>query len=101
MDIIDKISKLQKQVILWSVLYYSYDYSEVSDFRYNEVAEKLMELQHGESLEVCKQTRFWYVMSDFDCSTGYYLHANLTASDKEMFETLAKNVLYHQGLLDS
>ncbi len=100
MSTVKTLSKLQWQIILWSVLYYNYDYSEVSDFRYNEVAKQLMEAQKSEDIALCQQTKYWYAMSDFDSCTGYDLYSRLTATDKERFDAMAKNVLFDQGILE-
>lgn len=90
-----KISYLQRRIIIWSIIYYEYDESCVSDCEYDSVSHQLVELQKQATKEEFEKSTYYYAMYDFDGSTGFDIPSRLTEDDHEYLFHLAK-VIYEQ-----
>lgn len=68
-------------------MYYNYNKSFLSDYYYDQMSHQLVELQKeydsqkGKSVK--KDTRYGYVMHDFDGSTGFDLYNKLNEEDEK------------------
>lgn len=91
---VDKINHLQRKIILNSIMYYNYNKSFLTDYYYDQMSHQLVELQKeynsqkGKSVK--KDTRYGYMMHDFDGSTGFDLYNKLNEEDE-------KNLLMNCG----
>lgn len=84
---LDKIDYLQRKIIISSILYYELNQSPISDKEFDELCRQLVELQ-SESKEI-EKSQYYYVMKDFDGSTGFDLVHNLNEKDKTYLTHLA------------
>lgn len=87
----DKIDYLQRKIILNSIAYYELDESPLSDEYYGEICKQLIDLQN--SYGDITNTKYGYVMYDFDISTGFDLYHRLTDEDKEYLMNIAITTL--------
>jgi hypothetical protein len=83
---IDIIEHLQRRILVYSILYYEYDKSPISDERYDQLAHALAELMRN-CLTV-SESRYHYVFYDYDGSTGYFLAERLTKEDRAIIMSI-------------
>lgn len=76
------INFLQHKIIKLSIAYYELDYSFIEDYTYDEICFQLVRMH--EACSEREHSRFWYVMNDFDGSTGADLASRLTQEDREL-----------------
>lgn len=76
-----KAQMLQRWIIVHSILYYELGESVVSDKVFDDNSRQLVELMQEMSQEDLKRTRYWYMMRDFDGSTGFDLPSKLSKED--------------------
>lgn len=88
-----KISYLQRRVIVYSIMYYEFNESCVSDAVYDGISKQLVRLQKEATEDEFKRTTYYYAMYDFEGSTGYYICSRLTKQDKEHLKRIAEFVL--------
>lgn len=79
---IEVVNYWQRKVIVWSILYYQWDISVVSDHYFDEKSKLLVKLQSGLTKEELSKTTYGYVMFDFDGCTGFDLRSRLTKDDR-------------------
>lgn len=77
-----RISYLQRRVIVHSILYYEMSTSVISDIQFDTISRQLVALMQSSTEEECEASTYWYCMSTFDASTGFYLYSRLNARDK-------------------
>lgn len=77
-----KISFLQRRVIVHSILYYEMSTSVISDVQFDVMSRQLVALMQSSTKEECEKSTYWYCMSTFDASTGFYIYSRLNARDK-------------------
>lgn len=92
----EKISTIQRYIIVHSILYYVMNKSVISDKKFDEVAKELVALKKQEQ-EAYKQSDYYYCMYDFDGSTGFDLYDRLNECDKEYLSFIAQAVLNNRG----
>ena len=88
---LDIINNLQRRVLVYSILYYEYDRSPISDYFYDQVAHGLAELMYNCS--IVSESRYHYVFYDFDGSTGFNLPERLTDEDREIIMSIVSYAL--------
>lgn len=88
-----KISYLQRRIIIYSIMYYQYNGSCVSDRFYDCISKQLVKLMGECSGAELQQTQYWYAMYDFDGSTGFDIPYRLTKQDRKYLEHIA-NMVY-------
>ena len=86
-----KIEYLQRRIIVWSILYYDFDFSAISDYDYTCIAFQLAEMQNKNKTDA-EKTKYWYAFYDFDGSTGYHLYGRLSEEDKKHLSRIAQTV---------
>lgn len=86
---ITKISYLQRRVIVYSIMYYEYNESCVPDAVYDGIVKQLLKLQNEATEEELRKTTYYYVMYDFDGSTGFHLPGRLTRYDRRYLTHIA------------
>lgn len=94
-----KISYLQRRVIVYSIMYYEFNASCVTDFVYDAIVRQLTKMQKETDEKTLRSTKYFYVFYDFDGSTGFYLYSRLSEEDKRVLKTIAYDVLklYKKG----
>lgn len=86
-----RMSFLQRRIIVYSVMYYMYNESCVSDKYYDSISKQLIALRK-EDKESYKKSDYYYCMYDFDGNTGFDIPYRLTKEDKEKLNKIAKLV---------
>ena len=84
---LEVINNLQRRVLVYSILYYEYDRSPISDNFYDQLTHGLAELMN-ECANVT-ESKYYYAFYDFDGSTGYFLPGRLTDHDREIITCIA------------
>ena len=87
-----KMSCLQRHIIVYSLMYYQFSQSCVSDRFYDAVSRQLCELRKKYPEEY-KRTQYYYAMYDFDGTTGFDIQSRLNKNDLEKLTRIAKTVL--------
>ena len=88
-----KVSYLQRQIIIHSILYYELDSSVISDKNFDDLSKQLVKMQKELTKEEFDRTDYSYCMEDFDGSTGFDLYGRLTKKDKKRLTEYAKYIL--------
>lgn len=88
----EKIEYLQRRVIVASIAYYELDESYLEDKAFDDLAHQLVWYQK-EYKEEAESSRYWYLMSDFDGSTGFDLYKRLNRYDRHYLERIAQMVI--------
>lgn len=89
LEVGDKLDLLARWLIVHSIIYYELDTSIVSDAKWDSNAKQYLEMSKGCSEEELTNTRWYYIMHDFDGSTGFYFYKRLNKKDKRL---LKKNI---------
>lgn len=84
-----KISYLQRRIIVYSIMYYEFDESCVTDAEYDSISRQLVKLQKQASKEEFEKSTYYYAMHDFDGSTGFDIPSKLNKKDSEYLRSLA------------
>lgn len=92
-DLSTKISYLQRRIIVYSIMYYEMDESCVSDTVYEGISRQLVSMMASASKKEMERTRYYYAMSDYDGSTGFYIPSRLTKEDLTHCREIANIVL--------
>uniref|UniRef100_A0AAU8AZM3 NAD-dependent DNA ligase n=1 Tax=Dulem virus 36 TaxID=3145754 RepID=A0AAU8AZM3_9CAUD len=80
----ERISFLQRVVLVHSYLYYMLDNPVWSDRQYDNVSVQLVQMQNKHSKSWIKEnTQYGYVFYDFDGTTGFDLYNRLIDADKK------------------
>lgn len=87
-----KISHLQRRVLIYSIAYYEYSESIVSDVMYDTISKQLVQMQREVPDEAAK-SMYWYAMKDFEGSTGFDLVGKLTNKDREWLRKLTQFIM--------
>lgn len=86
-----RIEYLQRRIAVYSILYYNFDYSAITDFEYNGISQQLARMMKENPIEAM-QSRYAYAYDDFDGSTGYDIPHRLVGEDKSNLFRIANNV---------
>lgn len=87
-----KISYLQRRIIVHSILYYEMDGSVISDKQFDVLCQQLVQIQKEADFAEFRKSTYYYVMHDFDGSTGFHFYGRLTKYDKEYLSQIAMQV---------
>ena len=87
-----KISHLQRRVLIYSIAYYEYSESIVSDMVYDAISKQLVQMQK-EFPKEAEQSMYWYAMKDFEGGTGFDLVGKLTNKDREWLRKLTQFIV--------
>ena len=89
---VDKISHLQRRVLVYATLYYEYDITlpEWDDYQYDKLSQFVARLmrEHTDA----KDSRFYYVFYDFEGSTAYHLLSRLIEEDRKLITDIALTI---------
>lgn len=92
----ERISLLQRWIIIHSIIYYELDDNVVSDTMWSDNAKQLVEMME-DFPKALKKSDYFYCMGDFDASTGYNLYSSLNKHDKKYLMGIARYVLRMHG----
>ena len=87
-----KISYLQRRIIVYSIMYYDFNESCVTDSYYDSISHQLVKMQKACDFEEFRKSTYYYAMHDFDGSTGFDIPSRLTKYDKRYLTQIAHNV---------
>ena len=73
-------------------MYYELNQSCISDKSFDEISKQLVELKNTNP-EIYKTTKYYYVLKDFDRSTGFYIYDMLNDKDKQYLTNIAGHIL--------
>lgn len=90
---VTKVSHLQRRIIVYSIMYYQLNESCISDAKYEAISKQLVNMQKVMDPEDLKKTAYYYVMHDFNGSTGFDLYHKLNTKDKKQLNSIARAVL--------
>ena len=76
---------------MYSIAYYEFDISPVSDYAYDKMAHELVDRMR--KCENVEDSRYYYAFYDYDGSTGYHLYSRLTDDDKELLMYISNTAL--------
>lgn len=92
---VDKLNRLERLVLLHSIIYYELDENIISDHDYNKLAQLTAKKVQQYKDTKLKKTMYGYAFKDFDGSTGFDLMFKLKKKDKDYLKDLAMMVLGH------
>lgn len=92
--LIEIVNYWQRKIIVWSILYYQWDVSLVTDRCFDEKSKLLVKLQSDLTKDELLKTTYGYVMLDFDGSTGFDLRSRLTKDDRVYLDRVSRMVEY-------
>lgn len=90
---VDKVSYLQRRILIYSIMYYKLNESVVDDFKYEEISKQLVKMQKKLTKEQFSKTTYYYCMKNYNGSTGFDLYSKLTPYDKKHLMKIAEAVL--------
>lgn len=93
---VDKLNRIQRMVLLHSIIYYDLNESVISDDYYNKLTRLLAKkvIQYKDK-PVFKKTMYWYVFEDYtNGSTGFDLAKKLKKKDYKYLYTLATHIIH-------
>lgn len=90
----ERISNLQRMVMVHSIIYYNMNQSVIEDESFDRIARDLYNRQLAADDDVLRKTTYYYAFNDFNPASGYYLPSRLIKEDKEHLTTIANQVLY-------
>ena len=88
-----KISWLQRFIIIHSIIYYEMSENVIPDKDFDSVSKQLVEMMKKATQEEMERTEYYYLMRDFDGSTGFYLYDGLKEKDKKRLVQYATHIL--------
>lgn len=85
LDTDSKLDLLAKWIIVHSVIYYELNDNIVSDKQFDDNCKQFMELKRSGS----KSYKWYYVMRDFDGSTGFHLYSKMGLKHRQEVMAIA------------
>lgn len=92
-DDVEKVSYLQRRVLVYSMAYYNRDTNIVSDMEYDGVSRQLAKMQSNLSPEEFQRTRYGYAFEGFDGSTAFDIPSKLSVEDYEYLYRITMHVI--------
>ena len=83
---------LEDWLLVHSYLYYEKDISVVTDFKFDQNSQQLIQMMQEHPKDFVK-SKYYYVFNDFDGSTGYDLVRRLNAKHKAKIESRVLAIL--------
>lgn len=92
-DVYERISFLQRVILIHSYLYYMLDETLWTDKKYDENARQLVQYQRRlTEYQIIKYTQYGYVFYDYDGTTGFDLFYRLREADKQVIARIANQI---------
>lgn len=92
METKDKLSVLQRMVLVHSNIYYNKDSNILSDKKYDALS-KLLVRQQNKYQKSFRKSDYYYCFKDFDGTTGFDLYSMLKRKDKRRVDIVTELVL--------
>lgn len=92
-SIINQINYLQRQIIIYSIMYYELNESCISDKEFDKLSQQLIELMNIIPKKDLKKTEYYYCFYDYDKSTSFHIPGRLKEKDKEYLNKITLFVL--------
>lgn len=92
-DDVEKVSYLQRRVLVYSMAYYNQDTNIVSDMEYDGVSRQLAKMQANLSPKEFQRTRYGYAFEGFDGSTAFDIPSKLSVEDYEYLYRITMHVI--------
>ena len=96
MNIEEKLSALQRIVLVHSNIYYRLNKNIISDKEYDTLC-KLLVSRQNKYKESFKDTDYYYVFYDFDGTTGFDLYYRLKKKDRDKINNITQVILKRKG----
>lgn len=82
MNILEKINQRQRQILVHSIIYYTYNDNIISDKKWTQYAQELVKLQKKYPEET-KQSVFYTMFKGFEGSSGFDLDLTNEWADRK------------------
>lgn len=92
---VDKLNRLERLVLIHSIIYYEFDENVITDEQYNKLSRLTAKKVAQYKDTKLKKTMYGYAFKDFDGSTGFDLLFKLKEEDKLYLMELSRMVLGH------
>lgn len=92
-DDVEKVSYLQRRVLVYSMAYYNQDTNIVGDMEYDGVSRQLAKMQANLSPREFQRTRYGYAFEGFDGSTAFDIPSKLSVEDYEYLHRITMHVI--------
>lgn len=94
--LVDKLNRIERMVLLHSIIYYDMNESVISDDYYNKLTKLLAKkVERYAGTKTFKKTMYAYVFEDYtNGSTGFDLVYKLKKKDYEYLRLIASHVIY-------
>lgn len=90
----EKLSFLQRRIIVYSMIYYDYDKSVINDCDYDNIVLMYLRLIETIDKSIIIKTRYYKSFRDFDGSTGMHLSSRLSHDEYKHVDLIAQNVIF-------
>lgn len=84
-SMITRFNMLEDWILVHSYLYYELDISVVTDFKFDENSQQLVQMMKDYPKDF-EKSKYYYAFNDFDGSTGYDLCKRLNAKHRLKIE---------------
>lgn len=92
-DNVEKVSYLQRRVLVYSIAYYNQDVNIVNDMEYDGVSRQLARMQANLSPKEFQRTRYGYAFEGFDGSTAFDIPSKLSVEDYEYLYRITMHII--------
>lgn len=92
-DDVEKVSYLQRRVLVYSMAYYNQDTNIVNDMEYDGVSRQLARMQANLSPKEFQRTRYGYAFEGFDGSTAFDIPSKLSVEDYEYLYRITMHII--------
>jgi len=86
-----KFELLEKWILVQSVIYYELGQNVASDYVYDSNSKQLAEMIRGNA-EEHKESKWYYVFSDYQGGTGFDLYSQLNGADQTDIMEIARYI---------
>lgn len=93
MKVKDRISFLERYILVHSFIYYYMNENVISDKKFDKIARLLTNKIQKYGQKKIASTQYGYVFQDFDGTTGFDLIDRLNPKDRKRIECVATSVL--------
>ena len=92
LNVTDKISFMQRQILIHSYLYYHLDRTVITDKQYDSISYKLVELMKQYTNETL-ESDYAEIFKDFDGNTGFDLIGRLSKEQLYRVDSIARYLM--------
>lgn len=85
----EKLSVLQRLIVLHSYIYYELDDCCISDREYDKLCKRYIEICNNTPGHIISKTDYYDAMSDFDGTTGFDIWGRLTERQQRIIQSIA------------